>query len=67
MAKRKAVVFQQECVSCGSCMKVCPKDAISIPTGIYAIVDEEKCIGCSRCAKECPASVITMEVIPVEG
>ena len=60
MAKRKAQVNQKECVSCGCCVKVCPKDAIAIPLGIYAVVTEDLCIGCGLCAKACPSSVIAI-------
>lgn len=59
--KRYAVVNQKECVACGTCVKVCPKEALSIRKGIYAEVDLEKCIGCSMCVKGCPASVIEIE------
>lgn len=62
MAKRKAVVSIQECVACGCCMKVCPRNAISIPDGIYAVIDQNLCVGCGKCVKECPASIITLEV-----
>ena len=62
MAKRKAAVSARECVACGCCMKVCPRDAISVPQGIYAQIDRELCIGCGKCAKECPASIIRLEV-----
>lgn len=63
MAKRKAVVNLQDCVACGCCMKVCPRNAISIPKGICAEIDSELCVGCGKCAKECPASIITLEVM----
>ena len=43
-------------------MKVCPKNAITIPKGVFAEIDLELCVGCGKCAKECPASVITLEV-----
>ena len=62
MAKRKATVSISECVACGCCIKVCPRNAIAIPNGVYANIDKELCIGCGRCAKECPASIITLEV-----
>lgn len=63
MAKRKAVVSIQDCVACGCCIKVCPRNAISIPDGIYANIRQDLCVGCGKCAKECPASVITLEVV----
>ncbi|MCI8300125.1 MAG: 4Fe-4S binding protein [Lachnospiraceae bacterium] len=62
MAKRKAVISIQECVACGCCMKVCPRTAISVPSGIYASINRELCVGCGKCVKECPASIISLEV-----
>lgn len=62
MAKRKAIISIQECVACGCCMKVCPRNAITVPQGIHAVVDKELCVGCGKCAKECPASIISLEV-----
>lgn len=62
MSKRKATVSIRECVACGCCVKVCPKNAIHIPKGIFAEINDDLCVGCGKCAKECPASVITMEV-----
>lgn len=64
MKKRNASVDRQACVSCGACVKVCPKHALSVYKGIYAQVDEALCVGCKKCAKECPASAI--EFVPVE-
>lgn len=48
----------KECVACGCCTKVCPRDAISVHLGVIAKVNSEKCIGCGKCAKSCPAAVI---------
>lgn len=62
MPRRKATVSISECVACGCCIKVCPKNAITIPKGIFAEINPELCVGCGKCAKECPASVITLEV-----
>lgn len=59
MKTRKKMKVQQEwCVSCGACVKSCPKDAITIPGSIYAWIDKDKCIGCKLCAKNCPADAI---------
>ena len=62
MIKRKAVVNVHECVACGCCVKVCPRNAISVPRGICAEIRGDLCVGCGKCVKECPASVITLEV-----
>lgn len=62
MAKRKAIVNIQACVACGCCMKICPRNAITIPNGIHAVINRDLCVGCGKCVKECPASIISLEV-----
>lgn len=57
-SKRYAQVDKEYCVSCGTCTKACPLQAISVPDGISAVVELARCIGCGLCARECPASVI---------
>ena len=59
---RKKAVIDKECVACGSCIKHCPKGAITIHKGIKAIVDELKCVGCGKCVKICPAGVINLTI-----
>lgn len=56
--RRLATVEKKDCVACGCCVKVCPKQAITVVKGVFAQVDADKCVGCGKCAKECPASVI---------
>lgn len=58
MKKRSAVVDTALCVACGCCVKVCPRQAITVPKGIFAEVARAQCVGCGLCAKACPASVI---------
>lgn len=61
LSKSLALVAQEACVACGCCLKVCPRQALSIFKGSYAVVNQEACVGCGRCEKECPACVITIE------
>lgn len=61
--KRKALVATEDCVSCGCCVKVCPKQAIEIWKGIAAKINLDTCVGCGKCAKECPASVIKIQEV----
>lgn len=59
LSKRLAQVGR-ECVACGACVKVCPRTAIRVASGVTARVDGALCVGCGRCAKVCPADVIAM-------
>lgn len=61
--KKYANILENECVACGSCIKVCPIGAISVPQGISAKIDRDLCVGCGICEKTCPASVI--EIITI--
>ena len=59
LSKRLAQVGR-ECVACGTCVKVCPRTAIRVASGVTARVDGALCVGCGRCDKVCPADVIAM-------
>lgn len=56
---KKAIVQNKNCVACGACVKVCPKEAFSIRNGAYAASDERLCVGCGICVKACPADAIS--------
>ena len=47
------------CLGFGSCVKVCPFNAIHIVDGV-AKVDKEKCTACSKCVAECPKKIIEL-------
>ena len=54
------------CLGYGSCVKVCPFDAIHIVNGI-AKVDKEKCKACGKCVAECPKKIIELIPYPKEA
>ena len=60
-SKNCATVNDKRCVACGACTKVCPRGAIRISHGCYAVVDKELCVGCGICAKTCPADGILVK------
>lgn len=47
------------CMGLGSCVKLCPENAISIVDGI-ASIDKDKCIGCGKCESMCPKNLIQL-------
>ena len=59
MVKYNAYVEEKRCVACGACKKVCPKAAIRIHKGCYAVIDKERCVGCRKCEKPCPVGCIS--------
>lgn len=44
-----------ECISCGICCEVCPKEAITLHRGTTS-VDLDKCILCENCGVYCPVN-----------
>ena len=61
MVMKKANVDVERCVACGVCALQCPRQAISIYKGCYAVVDDDICVGCGLCEKTCPACVIKLK------
>ena len=53
-------VDAEKCFSCGSCVALCPVEAISIDKDFTVQFDKEKCVGstCSICVDACPARAI---------
>ena len=53
-------VDSEKCFSCGSCVALCPVEAISIDKDSSIKFDKEKCLGstCSTCVDACPARAI---------
>jgi Fe-S-cluster-containing hydrogenase component 2 len=53
-------VDSDKCFSCGSCIALCPVEAISTAKDSTVQFDKEKCLGstCSVCVDACPARAI---------
>jgi len=51
-------IDQALCDICGTCVAVCPVDAISV-TEFLVIINQEKCIQCGNCEQVCPAKAIS--------
>ena len=48
------------CLGLGSCIKICPVDAISYDDEGCVWVDKDICISCEKCVAICPTGVIKM-------
>ena len=53
-------VDSDKCFSCGSCIALCPVEAISLAKDSTVQFDKERCIGstCSVCVDSCPVRAI---------
>jgi RnfABCDGE-type electron transport complex B subunit len=48
------------CLGFGTCMKVCPFDAVTISENRLPVIDRDKCTGCGACVKACPVRIIDL-------
>ncbi|MDE5770083.1 MAG: Coenzyme F420 hydrogenase/dehydrogenase, beta subunit C-terminal domain [Ruminococcus sp.] len=52
---------RENCCGCGSCMNICPKNAIFMKEDKlgfrYPVIEPEKCIGCKKCVTACAYQV----------
>ncbi|MFX0176637.1 MAG: 4Fe-4S binding protein [Candidatus Hodarchaeota archaeon] len=67
------ILDRKKCVGCGTCARICPKDAISrgpvgysrrFPTTediIPELYDPNKCVFCGSCVVMCPFSALTLK------
>lgn len=53
-------VDMEKCLSCGSCVALCPVEAITQTEDLSVEFDKEKCLGstCGACVDACPARAI---------
>jgi len=57
-------ISSSKCTKCGSCVTVCPQQAITINDDL-AVVNQELCIQCGICAEVCRVGAIR-EVAPAQ-
>ncbi len=47
-------IDKTKCTGCGSCVEVCPLEAIAVNDGV-AEIDAELCVECGACVDACQA------------
>jgi ferredoxin len=51
---------ESECVDCGACISVCPREVFSFDRDFRLHLEEERCILCGKCVEACPHSALTL-------
>ena len=54
-----AEVNPDECIGCGTCIDICPMNALSLEEEISS-VNLKRCIGCGNCVAKCPSGALTL-------
>jgi len=52
-------VIQEKCTGCEMCMKVCPRNVLTIIEKKAVIADKDSCIECGACAMNCAFDAIS--------
>ena len=61
------MIDKKKCISCGTCVAICPVEAISFDKTGKAVIDRKKCIRCGSCQASCPVEAIDLNKNEEEG
>jgi ferredoxin len=56
MKKTQILIDNERCDFCGTCVAVCPEDAIELTESTIHVV-EERCSLCESCIEICPLGI----------
>jgi NAD-dependent dihydropyrimidine dehydrogenase PreA subunit len=51
---------ESECVDCGACISICPREVFSFNTDFKLQLVEERCVLCGKCMEACPHNALTL-------
>ena len=55
--------LSRPCIRCGSCITVCPEDALSAHEGEdpFIWINRQRCTSCGACVEECPTNALSFD------
>jgi L-aspartate semialdehyde sulfurtransferase ferredoxin len=53
---------ESECVDCGACISICPREVFSFDADFRLRLVEDRCILCGKCVEACPHHALTLPV-----
>jgi ferredoxin len=53
---------ESECIDCGACISICPREVFSFDREFGLQLVEERCILCGKCVEACPHHALTLPV-----
>jgi ferredoxin len=51
-------IDRSACDECGTCISICPFDALVFNPGLK--VDDAKCVSCGKCVRICPFGALSL-------
>jgi ferredoxin len=51
---------ERECVDCGACISVCPREVFTFDEAWKLRIEEGKCILCGKCVEACPHRALSL-------
>jgi len=51
---------ESECVDCGACISVCPREVFTFDADWKLQLDEGRCILCGKCVEACPHRALSL-------
>lgn len=59
--KGQNVHVNEDCISCGKCMDICPMNVFAIKENTVAAVNGQECVHCSMCQRVCTPQAISIQ------
>ena len=53
---------ESECVDCGACLSICPREVFSFDPDWKLSLDEKRCVVCGKCVDACPSHALTLPI-----
>jgi L-aspartate semialdehyde sulfurtransferase ferredoxin len=51
---------ESECIDCGACISICPREVFSFDPEWKLILADERCVLCGKCIDACPHQALTL-------
>ena len=51
---------ESECIDCGACISICPREVFSFDLEWKLKMAEERCVLCGKCIDACPHQALTL-------
>lgn len=56
----KATICNEKCDRCGTCIAVCPVNALLLLSASL-VIDHDRCTGCGLCVMVCPFGALSLD------